>query len=111
MLGNLILVFVTVPNIDLAKAISKELIENKLVACVNIFPKITSIYQWEGKLCEEEELLLICKSISPNFDEISKKVKEIHPYDIPEIISVPLDNCENNYKKWLLESTNSNFRQ
>jgi periplasmic divalent cation tolerance protein len=103
---SLIVVFVTVPNIELGKTISKALIEDKLVACVNILPKIISLYKWDDILQEEEELLLICKSTADKFEEISQIVKSLHTYQVPEIISITIENSEINYKKWIIESLN-----
>ncbi|VDM46312.1 unnamed protein product [Toxocara canis] len=83
-------VYVTVPNITVAKQIAREVVTGKLAACVNIIPSVTSVYEWEGKLEEESELLLIMKTRSSALDKLKTKVIELHPYDVPEFIASPV---------------------
>lgn len=100
--------FVTVPNIEVAKNLSKGLVEKKLAACVNILPSITSIYEWEGKIEEDNELLLMIKTRSSRVDEISSFVRENHPYDVAEVISSTIENGNAPYLKWIGETVPDN---
>ncbi|XP_012061060.1 PREDICTED: protein CutA homolog [Atta cephalotes] len=95
--------YVTVPDDAVAKRLARGLVENKLAACVNIIPRLTSIYEWEGKIQEESELLLMIKTRTEKVNALTKYVKENHPYTICEIISLPIQNGNNDYLKWISE--------
>uniref|UniRef100_A0A915ATP5 Uncharacterized protein n=2 Tax=Parascaris univalens TaxID=6257 RepID=A0A915ATP5_PARUN len=96
-------VYVTVPNITVAKQIAREVVSGKLAACVNIIPSVTSVYEWEGKLEEESELLLIMKTRSSAIEGLRKKVLELHPYEVPEFIAAPITSGSDAYLKWVDE--------
>ena len=81
--------------------IAHKLLDRKLAACVNIIPTMTSLYTWEGEVCADEELLLIIKTTKSAFDELASTVEEIHPYDVPEIIAVPLAAGSKDYLDWI----------
>jgi periplasmic divalent cation tolerance protein len=95
-------IFVTVPNMSTANKITKFLLEKKLVACVNIIPKIKSVYWWENKICKSNELLLVMKSVKNNFNKIVKEIKKIHPYEVPEIVCVDI-TANKDYLDWIKE--------
>jgi len=94
-------VFCTCPDQASAESIADMLVKNRLAACVNILPGITSIYQWQGKLEKSQELLLIVKSRSSVFDAVKNAILKLHPYELPEIISIPLLNGFSNYLSWI----------
>ena len=102
MKNKYISVFVTVPNMKDANKITNFLIEKKLVACVNIIPKIKSVYWWENKVCKSNEQLLIMKSVKNNFNKIVKEVEKIHPYNVPEIVCVDI-TANKDYLNWIKE--------
>ena len=95
-------IFVTVPNMKVANKITEFLVENKLVACVNIIPKIKSVYWWENKICKSNEHLLVGKTIKSNFNKIVKEIKKIHPYEVPEIVCVDI-TANKDYLNWIKE--------
>ncbi|EFN60239.1 Protein CutA-like protein [Camponotus floridanus] len=95
--------YVTVPNHTVAKKIARGLVENKLAACVNIIPQLTSIYEWEGKIQEDPELLLMIKTRTEKIDALTKYVKDNHPYTVCEVISLPIQNGNDDYLKWISE--------
>ncbi|WP_372518955.1 divalent-cation tolerance protein CutA [Candidatus Ruminimicrobiellum ovillum] len=95
-------IFVTVPNVNVANKITEFLVEKKLVACVNIIPKIKSVYWWENKVCKSNEHLLVAKTIKSNFNKIVKEVKKIHPYEVPEIVCVDI-KANKDYLMWIKE--------
>ena len=101
---DLILIISTFPNRENAVKISKFLIENKLAACVNIFP-CESIFFWENKLNEEKEYIVFIKTRKNLFENIKNEIEKMHPYSIPEIISFKIKNVNENYSKWLLKET------
>lgn len=100
-------VFITASNKDEARKIATSLVEENLAACVSIIPKILSIYRWEGKVAEEEELLLIAKTSEEKFAALSQAVKKLHSYETPEIIAVPVVDGLKSYLDWIDESLGS----
>jgi len=97
--NDLIIVYVTCPPADSEK-IAEVLINEKLAACVNILPA-KSIYIWEDKLCRDEESLLIIKSTLAAYPELEAKVKQIHPYNVPEIVAIKVEAVQYDYLKWV----------
>lgn len=103
---NTILVFITVPNKEVGNTISNVLVKNRIAACVNSFSPLNSVFNWKGELCEEEEVLLIVKSRASLFEELLiPTVLENHPYEVPEIIALPIVKGFQGYLDWILEET------
>ena len=96
-----IVVFITVDGNKEAKKISGYLVRNKLAACVNIVPKISSIYWWKGKIEKSKELLLVVKTKKAIFKKLIKEVKKLHSYTVPEIISLPITGGNKDYLNWI----------
>jgi periplasmic divalent cation tolerance protein len=104
-MSGISMVMVTVGRGEEALTIARTLVEEKLVACVNIVPRIRSIYRWKGEVCDEEELLLIMKTRSNLFPGLQDRIRELHSYEVPEIISFPVADGLPDYLKWVMEST------
>jgi periplasmic divalent cation tolerance protein len=100
---NYIVVFVTAPDEDVAARIAHALVEERFAGCVNIIKGIRSIYSWEGKIEDDPEVLMVIKTKKALFRNIELKVKELHPYSVPEIIALPIDEGSENYLGWLKE--------
>lgn len=100
-----IVVFVTCGSEEEAVKISNALVEEQLAACVNIIPPIRSIYRWEEKIWDEKEWLLIIKTQRKRFQELETRVKSLHSYSVPEIISLPIVEGSSSYLNWLAEMT------
>lgn len=101
-----IVVLVTVPSRDVGKQIAFTLLEKKLAACVNILPRVQSLYVWQGKVCDEEEVYLIIKSRLELFaNDLVPAIQAIHPYEVPEIIALPLVHGSPAYLAWIDEMT------
>jgi periplasmic divalent cation tolerance protein len=99
-------VFITAPSKEIGKQIAATLVENKLAACVNLLGPINSIYAWEGKICDDEEMLLIVKSRSDLIENgLIPAVQAIHPYQIPEIIALPVVAGLHSYLDWIIKET------
>jgi len=100
-----VVVLITAAKEDDAAAIANALVEGRLAGCVNIIKHIRSIYRWQGKLEDEQEVLMIVKSRKALFSDLEKKVREIHPYTVPEIIALPIIDGFEGYLCWLSEET------
>lgn len=100
-----VVAFSTVDSEKEAKRIAKALVESRLAACVNIVPKITSIYEWKEEICEETELLLIIKTQTNRLEELKATLEELHPYDVPELIICPITDGLPDYLNWVIENT------
>ncbi len=94
------LIYVVCANIEEAKRISRYLLERHLAACTNIHP-ITSAYWWEGKIVEDEEVALLIKTVPVHFDRVRDAVLQLHSYQVPCIISIPVDRVEARFLRWL----------
>jgi len=84
------IVYTTVGNMPDARKIAKTLVEEQIVACVNIIPKIESYYRWNGKIENDEEVVLISKTTDANVKKTIQRIKQLHSYDLPDIILLPL---------------------
>lgn len=102
-----IVVFITSSSSDEAKMISSALIDEKLAACTNIIPEVNSIFSWQGKVCNEHEVLIIAKTRLSIFDKLQARIKELHSYDVPEIIALPIIAGSADYLKWINNETTS----
>lgn len=100
-----IVVYITAPSEDDAARIAQALVGQKLAACVNIVKNIRSIYSWQGKIEDDIEVLMIVKTQKKHFDALSEKVKELHSYDVPEIIALPILKGSDDYLEWIKAST------
>ncbi|MGD9899403.1 MAG: divalent-cation tolerance protein CutA [Calditrichaceae bacterium] len=105
MKDNAIIVFCTVPSPEIADIIASKIVVNKLAACCNILPGIKSIYRWKGKIESSNELLLLIKSTENNFKRLESEISILHPYEVPEIISVPVQNGLSDYVEWIKQNT------
>ena len=103
-----IVVLITVPSKQVAEQVSDTLLEDNLAACVNTVAPIHSRYIWEGKICDDEELLLIVKSRADLFEkQLVPAVQAVHPYDVPEIIALPILMGSKSYLDWIDDATNA----
>lgn len=99
-----VLVLTTAGNEAEAQKIANELVERRLAACVNIVPRIQSVYRWEGKVETAEEFLLITKTTKVRSEEVQAAIRELHSYDLPECIVISMEDGSAEYLKWIEES-------
>ena len=97
------IVLVTAPAAD-AKKLQETLVKEGLAACINLVP-VDSFYTWEGKQERAKELLLVMKTKIALFEELEKRVKELHPYEVPEVLAIPILKGSSGYLKWIDEVT------
>ena len=97
-------IYITTQDEKEARQIGKTLVEEKLAACVNIHP-IKSIYRWEGQIQEDDEMALFVKTKAELADEVIQRVKELHSYEVPCIVSLSIEKGYPDFLKWIEEST------
>jgi len=100
-----IVVLITAPGEEPAVAIARALVETRLAACANLIRGVRSIYSWKGNIEDDTEVLMIVKTRKKLFDSLKSKIKELHSYEVPEIIALPIIAGSDDYLKWLREST------
>ena len=103
-MSDAIVVFMTAPTADEALRIANELVERKLAACVQILPEIESVYRWNGEVQRDKEILILVKTTAAQFDALERAVREIHSYDTPEIVAVPMARVSEPYRAWLVDN-------
>lgn len=101
------LVLCTCPDPSVAKQIAEALVSRHLAACVNIIPRITSVYFWKGEVAHDQEQLLLIKTASTRYREVERFIVSQHPYELPEVISVPLQRGSDEYLAWIRQCVNS----
>lgn len=99
-----IIIQTTCSSEEEAKNIAKALVKEKLAACIQV-QNVESFYMWNGSFCEDKEKLLIIKTKKKYFKKIQSRIKELHSYDVPEIISIKIDNLSKEYKNFIGENT------
>ena len=99
-----VVVLVTCSNPDEAATIARALVGERLAACVNISQPIRSIYHWQGKLADEQEVLLVIKTARALFDRVRRAVEKLHSYHVPEVVCLPIIDGAPNYLSWLTSS-------
>ncbi len=100
-MGDEVVVLITASSAEEAAKLGRALVEERLIACANIVGGVRSLFFWEGKLQDERETLMICKSTSLLMDRIIKRVKELHSYTVPEIIALPIVAGSKEYLEWV----------
>jgi periplasmic divalent cation tolerance protein len=100
-----LVVFITTSSYDEARKIASALVDQRKAACVNIVPKVTSLFRWKGKIEEAEESLMVVKTRAELFTDVVSTVKSIHSYEVPEIIALPIIEGNADYLAWLKEET------
>jgi periplasmic divalent cation tolerance protein len=103
--AEFLVVLVTMPDADTAARLGRTVVEEKLAACVNIIPGLRSLYEWEGKLCDEAEVLCLFKTRRALYPALRDRLSGLHPYQVPELIAVPLAEGNEPYLAWLAAGT------
>ncbi|EHO42669.1 CutA1 divalent ion tolerance protein [Caldithrix abyssi DSM 13497] len=98
-----IVVFCTTPDTKTAEAIAQKLVENGLAACCNLIPGLTSIYTWKGKVQKDAEVLMMIKTDDRQYQKLEQTIKELHPYEVPEVIALDIKRGSKDYLKWIQE--------
>src|SRR5713101_1152899 len=99
-----LLVLTTTGSEAEARQIAETLVERRLAACVNIVPRVQSIYRWQGKLEQADEYLLVIKTVKTREAQVRSAICELHSYNLPECIAIPIESGSADYLKWLSDS-------
>ncbi|MFH1874605.1 MAG: divalent-cation tolerance protein CutA [Pseudomonadota bacterium] len=102
---NLMIVLVTINDKKEAAQLAKKIVGKRLAACVNIIPDLHSIYEWDGGIQDEKELLLIMKTTPQNIAELKEFVEANHPYEVPEFVVLDAADVSENYLRWVQKNT------
>lgn len=94
-------IYCTCPDLAWADKIAGHLVGSRLAACVNILPGVRSVYQWQGQVETAQEHLLLIKSPAANYNAIEAAIKSLHPYEVPEIVAVTVEQGSNEYLTWI----------
>lgn len=100
-----VILLTTSPDMATARDIANTLLKEKLVACVNLLPQITSMYVWQGQQEESTEVQMILKTRRSLFPILEQRIKALHPYDVPEILTIPVTDGSPDYLQWLHDQT------
>ena len=98
-------VLTTAGSHDEARKLAHELVDRRFAACVNIVPRIESVYRWEGKIKSDEEWLLVIKTSTSRFPSVRDAIKELHSYDLPECIMLNIEGGADDYLRWITENS------
>lgn len=99
------LVLTTCPDADTARTIARTLVEERLIACGNVVPGLTSIYRWRGEVETAAECLVLMKTRSERVEPLARRLAELHPYEVPEVLVVPVDRGAPAYLRWVVEES------
>jgi periplasmic divalent cation tolerance protein len=107
MSADVLIAFCTCPNSTVAERVAEVLVTEGLAACVNILPSLVSVYRWEGQIQRDTEVLLLIKTTLLRLPELTERVRGLHPYDLPEVIAVPVSGGLPDYLQWVITCTSS----
>ena len=103
-LGEHIVVLCTCPDLETARSLAQQLVQDRLVACANILSGVESVFWWDGKVTSEEERLVVMKTTKASWEALSVRIQSLHPYELPEIIAVPIEAGSAPYLDWITDS-------
>lgn len=99
--ASALVVLSTFPDADSAARVARTLVDDRLAACVNLIPSVRSIYRWQGAISDEAETLAVIKTTAGRYAALAARIAELHPYQVPEIIALPLVEAHPPYLAWL----------
>lgn len=104
-MNNVQILLTTIDDLPKAKEIARRLIIERLVACVNILPELQSVYKWQGEVVEEGEILMIMKTSGRQVSTLIDRLKELHPYEVPEAVAFSVERGHGPYLDWVVAET------
>jgi uncharacterized protein involved in tolerance to divalent cations len=100
-MSNAVIVLVTVPSGEVAARIAEALVGEELAACVSVLPEVASTYRWQGKIEHDREQLCVIKTTADAFERVRARVIELHSYEVPEVIALPIVAAHDPYLQWI----------
>ena len=101
---DFIVVLTTVPLDERGRALARALVDERLAACVSALPPMTSIYRWQGKVTEDNEQQLVIKTMHSQLPALERRLRELHPYEVPELLVLEVDQGSEPYLQWIREN-------
>lgn len=108
MIDQPVLVLTNSPDAATARSLAQTLVERRLAACVNISAGVISVYRWQGAIEEAAEVTVTIKTVDSRYDELEAAIRLAHPYDVPEIIALPIVRGDDAFLRWIAEETKRN---
>lgn len=106
-LPDVCVVLMTAPDTEVAGRIARALVAERLAACVNVVSGVRSVYRWQGSIEEDPEVLLIAKTAAARCGALAARVKDLHPYELPEVVALPVSDGSARYLEWVLQESSS----
>ncbi len=106
-MNDILMIFCTFPDLGKARETGTALVESQLAACVNLIPAVESIYRWQGKVETAAEVLAIFKTTPEAWPRLESRLRELHPYDVPEIVALKPEHIAENYAQWVSTSVSA----
>jgi periplasmic divalent cation tolerance protein len=103
--GDVAFVLTTLPDLESGENFVRTLVEERLIACGNLLDGVVSVYRWEGRVVRESEVLVLMKSGASNVAGLFDRIREIHPYSVPEVVELPVGAVARAYSEWVMQST------
>ena len=103
-------VLVTVPDEDAGRSLARRIVQERLAACGNVIPGLTSVYRWDGEMQEDREALVLFKTTVDVLEALRVRVGELHPYDVPEFLALPVDQGSDPYLRWVIGEVDGSGR-
>ena len=98
-------VLMTAPDRETGRSVAARLVEERLAACGNVLEGVTSVFWWEGAVQDEPEVLVILKTTRAHADRLTERIREVHPYDVPEVLALPVERGLQEYMDWVRDET------
>lgn len=105
MLDTTLVVLTNTPDLAVAESIARRLVEDRLSACVNLLPSVRSVYRWQGSIEEATEVTLLIKTMGSRYAEVEAAIRQLHPYEVPEIVALPVSAGLPAYLAWVAQET------
>lgn len=104
---TLVLILSTAPDRKAAERLARTLLDERLVACANLLPGVISLYRWKGEVRTDDEVMLLLKTTPERAERVFERIRELHPYEVPEIVRISVDAVAEEYGRWIEQETNS----
>ncbi len=98
-------VLISAPGAEAGRRLARALVEERLAACGSVVPEVTSVYRWRGAVEEEAEALVVLKTATDRVEALTRRARELHPYEVPEILALPVASGDPGYLRWVVEET------